>query len=272
MLYLLNPQLNEIVTRFESILISVVMESTWPDLSDSPLVFQPLGNFLRHFSKTDFLEPLLSLYNGPVLECRSKTVLLLSIMKRAILEETYLFVLNEKGERVNRFTEKLHPNTRLKNVFLLCDSGRKCKSILDTKIRVAPDLVKEPTYIFILAAIQEVKCPIQRELLMKYYQHTNPKTDWEKMKYSFTLTSNKQRIRKSKKEDCISRVVVPSEMDRFSYVHIEPYLKNYFLFVGSKAEATVAVRLDSRRNESLLEMQDCIEELSTKVTCIDLTI
>lgn len=274
MFSLVKPHCLEIILTVETLLVSVVIHAVWPDSSNSTVGFKAFVTFLR-YSWSRNIGNLYQLYKENVPESCSKTVFILSLMKRAILEEKYIFTTNIKGKRVNRFSDNIHHATRLKNIYWIDDSTKKekkkCKPILETEIKVAPDLDENNSFIVITNAIHEVKCPIQRELLTKYYQHTNPKTEWEKMKYAFTLTGNKQRIRKPLKNDCISRVVLRGEMDRFRYVHIEPYMRNYFVFVGDKKEASIALRLNTQRDEDLLKIEKALSTLLTD-NYIDLTI
>lgn len=276
MLFILEPLLTEIVTNFNLIITSRIENAGWNgiDFASQPPFFSAVRDFLENSHLTNYRH-LQTISSKVATGCRDTTVLLLSVMKRAILEDRHLFTKSPGEKRENRFACALHPDTRLKNIYWLHPSGKSCRPILDCDVRTAPRLnQKLDDYDKLVSkSIQKETCPIQRELLGCFYKYAKPKTVWEKMRTIFTLTSNSQKIRKPKKEDCISRVVIPSKSARSQiYTHIEPVLSQYFLHLGSQEEADFAVKLNYERSFILSEIANLVAHFAKKPPVIDLTL
>ena len=74
--------------------------------------------------------------------------------------------------------------------------------------------------------------------------------------------------RKPKKEDSISRVIIPTGDPG---THIEPFLSNYFVHIGTQEEADIAVRLNYNRSFVLHHIAKVTEKFAKKPLIIDLT-
>ena len=272
MLQTLKPILTSMMENFHSLITSRLVNGNWEgvDFESIPLFFQSFRLYLDNSYPYNYTT-LQTLSSRPVDCCRDSTMLILSLLKRAILEDTYIFIKNAKGVKVSRFLEPLHPDTRLRNVYWLSKYGEECKPILETKIRVAPNLDTVANSLLVTEALAKITCPTQRELLECYYKHTKPKTVWEKMKFTFTLTSNIQKIRKPQKEDCLSRVVIPLP-SHAGFVHIEHTLSKYFVYVGPIEGAQRAVKLNYEKSSVFLLIMEKALALSRKPPVIDLTL
>ena len=91
------------------------------------------------------------------------------------------------------------------------------------------------------------------------------------MNSTFILTSNIQKIRKPKKEDCLSRVVVPLP-SQSGFAHIGNTLSNYFLYVGPDEGATRAIQLNHEKRIVFLQIIEKARVLLKKPPVIDLTL